>query len=492
MPSPRVSPRRLAPLAALIAVLLATAGCSTNPATGEQSFTAFMGPEQEIQVGREEHPKILAQFGGSVDDPRLSAYVDRIGQRLAAQSELPDLKWTFTVLNEPGVNALALPGGYIYVMRGLVGLAENEAELAGVLGHEIGHVTARHSAQRYSQAVGIGLGTAIIGSIVNVPGLGRLAETGSQLYLAAYSRDQELEADRLGVRYLRRAGYDTQAMASFLQKMERYGALKAREAGQASDSQGGNFLATHPRTPQRVDQAIATGGAPVAGAAVNEGAYLAAIDGLIWGDDPAHGFIREQRFIHPVLGFRFDAPPGFRLINSPSKVVAVAQSSGAQIQFDAARGQAPADMVAYLRDGWGAKLRLRGLEAIDINGMAAATGTSRIETSGGVMDLRLVAIRFDDRKVYRFSFFSPPETTADLAVPFQRTTYSFQRLGAGEAARYQPRRIRLALAEPGDTVARMAARMALESQPEAWFRTLNGLGDGDRLQPGRLYKVVVQ
>ncbi len=483
--------RRAAALPVLLATALSLAGCSTNPATGEQSFTAFMSPDQEIQVGREEHPKILREFGGAVNDPQLAAYVDRIGQRLAAQSELPNLKWTFTVLNDPGVNALALPGGYIYVMRGLVALAENEAELAGVLGHEIGHVTARHTAQRYSQAVGLGLGAAIIGSVLNVPGVGQIAQTGSELYLAAYSRDQEFQADGLGVRYLRRTGYDTQAMATFLRKMQTYGALKAQEAGRDSNSGGQDFLATHPRTAARVQQAIAAGDGPVAGAAINEGAYLAAIDGLIWGDDPAQGFVRGTRFIHPTLGFRFQAPDGFRLINTPSKVVAVSRG-GAQIQFDAARGAVQDDLVTYLRDGWGAKLALRNVEAIEVNGMPAATGATRISTSRGDMDLRLVAIRYSERRVYRFSFFSPPAQTPDLSVPFRRTTYSFARLGAEEAARYQPRRIRLVLAEPGDTVTKLAGRMQVEKLPNAWFRAINGLGPDEGLKAGRLYKIVSQ
>lgn len=152
--------------AAVVALGLAAfslGGCSTNPATGSQSFTAFMSPDKEVEVGRDEHPKILKQYGGELEDPKLRAYVDGVGQRLAQQSELPELRFTFTVLNSDITNAFALPGGYVYVTRGLLSLASNEAELAGVLGHEIGHVTARHTAQRYSRAVATGIAAAAVG-----------------------------------------------------------------------------------------------------------------------------------------------------------------------------------------------------------------------------------------------------------------------------------------------------------------------------------------
>lgn len=486
----RIRPRRALAILGFAALPLMAAGCSTNPATGERSFTGFMPPEQEKKVGAEQHPQVVKQFGGQIDDQELAAYVDRIGQKLAAQSEMPDLDWTFTVLDDEGVNALALPGGYIYVMRGLLALAENEAELAGVLGHEIGHVTARHSAQRYSRSVATGLGAAILGAVIDVPGVGQLAQTGSQLYLASFSREQELQADRLGVRYLRRAGYDVTAMSSFLSKMERYADLKQREAG----NEGGetpNFLATHPRTEARVQEAIAAAeGEQPASALVNESPYLKQIDGLIWGTDPDEGFVRGQSFIHPALRFRFQVPEGFRVINTPSKVIAVSQQ-GPQIQFDAARSQASPS--AYLQREWGGTLNLQGVEQIDVNGMPAATGATRVNTQqAGPLDLRLVAIRFDQNAIYRFAFLSPPQMTEGLSEAFRRTTYSFEKLSEQQAQAYQPRRIQLVLAEAGDTVPGLASRMAVDRFKEEWFRTLNGLEANGSLQQGRLYKIVAE
>ncbi len=210
--------------------LLALAGCTVNPATGESSFTAFMSPAEEQRAGAEEHPKILKEFGGAYGDRAIGAYIDSIGQALARMSDLPNQRFTFTVLDNDVVNAFALPGGYVYVTRGLLALAGSEAELAGVIAHEIGHVTARHAAQRYSQSIVAGLGAALLGAVAG-RGAADIAQLGSALYLSAYSREQEFEADILGVRYLARAGYDTGAMAGFLGKLQAHSALQARITG---------------------------------------------------------------------------------------------------------------------------------------------------------------------------------------------------------------------------------------------------------------------
>ena len=223
----------------LIPALALPSACArvVNPATGQTEFTA-MSPAQEQEIGEEQHPQVLMQFGGPYDDAELQSYVSRIGDELAAVSELPELDFTFTVLNSEVINAFALPGGYVYITRGLLALADNEAELAGVMAHEIGHVTARHSAQRYSRGVlaqgGLAIGTVLAG----VLGGGAAADLvqqagglGAQAYLAGYSRDQEFQADELGVRYMARAGYDPTAMSSFLEKLERNDQLMRRLSG---------------------------------------------------------------------------------------------------------------------------------------------------------------------------------------------------------------------------------------------------------------------
>jgi predicted Zn-dependent protease len=234
----------------LAAATLLLAACSVNPATGERNFTAFMSPEDELQIGRDQHPKIIQQFGGIYNDPKITAYVDRVGQNLAQVSELPELDFTFTVLDDDIVNAFALPGGFVYISRGLLGLANTEAELAGVVGHEIGHVTGRHSAQRHSQSVLAGIGTAgvsILSSVfLGTSVVGDAIGQGAGVYLQGFSREHEFEADTLGVRYLSRTGYETAAMASFLSSLEAFSALKAKVSGLPDPASRYNIMSTQP------------------------------------------------------------------------------------------------------------------------------------------------------------------------------------------------------------------------------------------------------
>ncbi len=478
--------RRLAGLL-LASVLLAA--CSVNPATGERNFTGLMSPQQELQVGREQHPLVLAQFGGDYDDAAIAAYIDRIGQSLARVSDLPNLDFTFTLLDSDVVNAFALPGGYVYISRGLLALATSEAELAGVLSHEIGHITARHSAQRYSQSVVAGLGSALFGAVVGAE-LGQAAQFGAAAYLKSYSRGQELEADQLGVRYLARAGYDTAAMASFLAKLQAQSALEARATGRPDPADRFNIMATHPRTADRVAAAIASANAtPVPNPRRGVTDYLNTIDGLSYQGSAAQGFIRGNRFIHPDLGFQFEVPPGFKLSNDPNKVLARGED-GAVIIFDSAGEPFAGSMTSYIRDQWAKDLALTDLEAIEINGFQAATGNAVVSGKAGRFDLRPLAIRFSDDLIFRFIFQTPADQTASLSEALRRTTFSFRRLSAQERNSLRPLTIRIAKVGAGDTAASLARRMALPDLQEDWFRVINGLEPNAQPQPGTLVKLV--
>ncbi len=473
------------------ALLLTTlvAACSVNPATGERNFTGLMSPQQELQVGREQHPQILAKFGGSYDDATVGAYVDRIGQSLARQSDLPNLAFTFTLLDSDVVNAFALPGGYVYVSRGLLALATSEAELAGVLSHEIGHVTARHSAQRYSQSVVAGLGSAILGAVVGGE-LGQVAQYGASAYLQSYSRGQEFEADQLGVRYLARAGYDTAAMASFLAKLQAQSALEARASGQPDPAARFNIMSTHPRTADRVQAAAASANAtPVPNPRRGVSDYLRTIDGLAYQGSRAQGFIRDNRFIHTGLGFQFEVPEGFKLSNDPARVVA-RTNDGAVIIFDTPDKPFAGSLTSYLRDEWATQLNLTDLETLDINGFPAATASAVITNSNGTVDVRPLAIRFSDSQIFRFLFLTPQDQTAGLSEPLRRTTFSFRRLSAREQNTLRPLAIRLATVGAGDNVAGLAQRMALPELQEDWFRVINGLPPGTQPPSGSLVKLV--
>jgi predicted Zn-dependent protease len=486
--------------ACAVAGALLLGGCETNPATGASSFTGFMSPEKELEVGREQHPEILKEFGGELDDPKLKAYVDRIGQRLAKQSELPDLKFTFTVLNSDITNAFALPGGYVYVTRGLMTLASSEAELAGVVGHEIGHVTARHTAQRYSRAMATGIAATAVGVLeavflgTNVAG--QLGQQAGQIYLAGFSREQEFEADTLGVRYLTRGGYTPAAMSTFLAKLQAESALAAELAGKPGSTNDANIMATHPRTQDRVREAIAAAqqqGAVAPDARTGKDDYLNAIDGMEYGGDRKSGFIRNRQFIHPSLRFQFEVPQGFSLINSDRNVMARGPN-GSTVIFDRdARPQAAGMAMAnYIQSAWARGARLQGMEQIKINGLDAATAATQLSTKSGQRDVRLVAIRFDANTIYRFMFVTQPGETASLSEPFRRTTYSFRKLTDSEAAAAKPLHIRVVTVGAGDTVDTLARRMAVDTAPASRFRLINGLQPNDTVRAGERVKIIAE
>lgn len=492
-------PHRLATVLAVTFALLANAACTTNPATGEQSFTAFMSAEEEKRVGAEEHPKITAQFGGEYTEGSLDDYVDELGVKLLRVSETPNEDFTFTVLDSDVVNAFALPGGYVYVSRGLVALAENEAELAGVLGHEIGHVTARHSAQRYSSAVAANIGLSIIGiigSVAGVPsGANDLLSTGATAVLQGYSREQELQADMLGVRYLSRAGYDPDAMRSFFEKMAENDELRARITGKPTSEETFNFASSHPRTSDRIQQAIdLTSDARIANPAINRERFLAEIDGMIFGDSPAQGLRRGRTFSHGELGITFTVPPDYLLNNQPTAVTASNPNGGRFIfdMADATVARETRDLRLYLTTAWGKNLNLSGVEQITIDGMEAWTGRTRGRTREGEREIRLVAIRGTSDRIYRMAFITPPDQLAGLQEELQRTTYSFRRLSASEIAALKPLRIRTRFAGSATTTADFARQMAVEQFPEDWFRLINANALADGLQGGEAVKVVVE
>lgn len=473
---------------ALSALLLgpALAGCSAIPATGERSFTGFMGPADEARVGREQHPEIVRAFGGAYPDRRVQDYVTRIGESLARVTEAPYLTFTFTVLDSPVVNAFALPGGYVYVTRGLMAIASDEAELAGVMAHEIGHVTARHAARRYSQQVVAGVGTAVVGAITGSDEIAESFSFGASAVLQSYSRDQEFEADTLGLRYLGRAGYAVEAMGSFLAKLDRHSRLEADLAGRpAGEVDGLNIMATHPRTLDRVQR---TSAASTVGRRERD-AYLGIVDGLVYGDDPEHGLVRGRSFIHPKLGIAFEVPEGFRLASGARQVTAE-NANGATIVFDSSRAE-PMPMTDYLRNVWGRSLTLAELERLRVDGLDAATASTRIQTRRGALDLRLVAIRLD-ATVHRFLYLTPPQLTPTLAAELRRSTSTFRRLTAAEIGAARPLRVRLHTVAPDETRARLIERMAQEPGRERRFDVLNGLADGSAPPAGAMIKVIAE
>ncbi len=462
--------------------------CSTNPATGASQFTALMSPEQEVRVGAGEHEKVKQQFG-LYDDAALLNYVRQVGAKVAANTERSDVTYQFFVLDSPIVNAFALPGGYIYVSRGLLALANSEAELAAVLAHEIGHITGRHSAERYSQSVITSLGAAVISAAVDSSGVSQALGIGSNLYLSSYSRGQESEADTLGLRYLSRGGYDTAAMSSFLQSLQNEKNLQDMESGQASSNF--SYFSTHPATADRVSKTRGEAAQYAAGGTVNEGGYLNAIDGLVYGDSADQGFVRGRTFSHAKLGFTFEVPQGFRLMNQPTQVVATS-SVGAVVVFDLAGAQGVSDAGAYLSQIWMKGEKIPAPERITINGMGAATASLPGTVNGQPVTIRLVAIEWEQGRFARFQMAIPRSSPASLVEDLKRATYSFKRLSTAEKAILKPYRVKVVTAGDGDTVASLARRQPFEKFQEEYVRVLNALAPGAPLQAGQRYKIIVE
>jgi len=476
--------------------LAGLSACARNRATGRSSFTGLYSLEDDIALGRKEHPRMVKEFGGEYDDRALQKYLDQLGQKLAGHSEYQEFNFTFTLLNTPIVNAFALPGGYVYVSRGLLALASNEAELAGVVAHEIGHVTARHTAERMSSAtlaqIGVlagAIGAAALGLPSQVADLGQTAAVAA---IQSYSRSQELEADTLGIRYMSDAGYDPNAMVTFLATLREHSIVEVESlGGKPGDVDEYNIMATHPRTIERVKQAENLAAAQVpANPRIGRKEYLSEIDGMLFGDDPEQGIAEGQRFVHPGLRFEFKAPDGFRIINRPEQVIAKSKQGAAMI-FDIAKTESSSTMKGYLVNEWAGDLPLDRVESLEINGMKAATATARVRSnSGQEIDIRPVAARREGSSVFRLLYITPIEQTADLSESLRRSTYSLRRISEDEAQQIKPLRLKIREARSGDTISELSKKLPYGTLNDAFFRVLNDLKPGEGLTAGEMIKVV--
>lgn len=463
--------------------------CSTNPATGARQFTALMSPAQESQIGAQENEKVMQTFGAPPDSAALGAYVQKIGAAVSQKTERPEVQYKFTLIDSDMVNAFAIPGGYIYVSRGLLALANSEAELAAVLAHETGHITARHSAERYSHGVLTSLGAAALSIALDSQAATQALGLGSDLYIKSYSRSQENEADALGLRYIARAGYDPFAMPRFLTALDADTALERRLAGQGEDAPF-NYFSTHPGTNERIAHTAGLAGSyPKGPDRVGRDAYLDQIDGMIYGESPKQGYVRGRDYYHTTMGFTFRVPEGFQMTNAPDKIVATA-GNGAVILFDAALNPQALDPLTYLTRVWMTKAPLSDAERITINGMEAATASFPGNLNGRAVTIRLVAVRWAPDRFFRFQMAIPDGAGVALAEDLRRTTYSLRALSATEKKDIQPYRIRIVTAKTGDTPGSLARRMPFDTLQEARFRVLNGLSPTDKLIVGRRYKIV--
>ena len=476
--------RRLIPHIATIAAL--TISLSTPVAA--QGISA-----RDKQIGSQQHPEILKQFGGPYAGPGV-ALVDRVGKAVAVQSGLAKTgkECTVTTLNSHVVNAFAVPGCYIYVTRGLLAIMDDEAELASVLGHEIGHVAARHSQKRQRRATFSGLGS-ILANVVLGDTAGQIANFLGQNLVQSYSRGQEFEADDFGVRFASGAGYDPYAAADMLKSLSRDEALQTKLLGTEKAASVPAFARSHPLTQDRVDrataQAKATGIAPGAKAR-NRSQYLAAVNGMLFGDDPAQGFVDDRTFAHPQLQLQFTAPPGFSLQNGPD-AVAMVRGDGLKAQFSGGRlGSGGledyAGAVARQLLGQAQGVQTGQTSRLTINGLDAFVLPLRVETQRGTTDVTVTAYRFAADQAFSFTTLAP----AGQSAVFEPLTNSLRRLSASEAGSLRQKRIEVVTTAAKDTIETLAARMAFANFRVERFLALNDRDATKPIKAGEQVKII--
>jgi predicted Zn-dependent protease len=476
---------------ALSLLFVTTASVTIGPVAAQRASAPRGMSQSEMRQGAQAHPQLLEEYGGAYGGPQ-DAYVASVGQRIALQSGLSNAGQDFrvTLLNSPVNNAFAVPGGYVYVTRQLVALMNDEAELAAVLGHEVGHVAARHSTQRTrTSTISSGL-AVLLGVVTGNSQIGQVLAQGAQLYTLRFSRQQEFESDDLGVRYLASGGYDPSAMGTVLGSLAAQNTLDARLAGRDARTQP-EFASTHPNPGSRVQRALQRARAtPVRGGSRNRDAFLAAIDGMLYGDDPRQGIVDGRTFRHPVLRLAFTIPEGYSMTNGTRAVSVTGQ--GGQAQFGG--GALGGDLGTYVRrvlSGLGGnqgQLPAVDVRGTRINGLEAAYATTRASTQQGAVDVTVVAYAFAPDTAYHWVIVAPAGRGAG---PFGAMIDSVRRLTPAEAAQVRAREVDVLTVRPGDTPQRLAQQMAFPDAQLDRFLVLNGLAPNQPLQPGQKVKLIV-
>lgn len=482
--------------ALLLAAGLVFAHQSADGAPREIRTVTSMAPAERAE-GAKAHPQLLAELGGLYAGPQAS-YITNVGRKIAVQSSLSSQQGDFTIslLNSSANNAFAIPGGYVYVTRQLTALMNSEAELAGVLGHEIGHVAAQHAKQRQSTAtrnsiLGI-LGQVLVGAVAGDSGLGQLLQkgigTGAQLLTLRFSRGQEYEADDLGIRYLGKAGYDPAALSSMLASLAAQANLDARVKGTRSSIPA--WASTHPDPASRVSRALANARATGSTSRLrNAGPFLANIDGMLYDDDPREGIVEGNRFLHPALRLKFTVPTGFGLQNSAQAVTISGSQGQAQFTGGSYGGNLSAYVAGVFRQLAGqGSLRLPEPQRTTVNGLPAAYALTRATTgNGSSVDVTVFAYAFGPSSAYHFLMVTP---AGRGVAPFQTMLSSMARMTDAEAGQAKPRKLRVVTVKAGDTINTLSARMAYPDYRTDRFLVLNALSPNARLQPGQRVKIV--
>ncbi|MGB5261715.1 MAG: M48 family metalloprotease [Gammaproteobacteria bacterium] len=479
---------RLLPL--LIIAMLASA-CSTNPVTGKQDFV-LMSEEQEISLGRQYSAEIVKEIR-VYDDPELTSLVQKIGEQLAANSHRPDLIYRFSVLDSDQVNAFALPGGYIYITRGMMAYLNSEAELAAVLGHEIGHVTARHSVRQHGTATMTGLLGAVLSASTGIQGAGDLSRLAGTAVVRGYGREHELEADRLGAEYLAMSGYNPEGMlevVGILKNQEAFDKRVAKQEGREPRAYHGLF-STHPDNDKRFQEVVAAANKfrPANTSHIGRDSYLRAIDGLVFGDSEHEGITRNNRFYHRELDFALTFPAGWRIENKSDRVLAIAPENAGIVQLTITDLNKRISPQAFMQQ----RMKLQNMRSgkpIRVDGLQGYTAIANGKTPWGTRRVRY-AVLFRGDKAWVFAGAAKNRNEMqDYEPAIVETIESYHALTDKEKKLAAGKRIRLITATPRTRYSNLARKSPVTHLPEDQLRLLNGHYPDGEPAPSSLIKIV--
>jgi predicted Zn-dependent protease len=469
-------------IASIFAVgLLLFTACAVNPVTGKRQLM-LVSEGQEIQMGAQYDSQVVMSIG-EYSDPALKTYVADLGRRLAATSERPNLAWTFRVVDDPSVNAFAIPGGHVYITRGILAHMTNEAQLATVMGHEIGHVTARHTAQQMTQQQLAGLGLAV-GSIASsrIAQYAGQATQALQVMFLKFSRDDESQADQLGIRYSSRANYDSREMIHVMQMLDR---IETQSGGKLPE-----WLATHPAPANRIEHinAILSGTqTDFSHATVNRESYERRIDGIIFGMNPREGFFKGSEFFQPGLKFRIAFPSGWQTANTKQTVGAQSPQQDAIIELTLASGSSADEAARAFLSQQGVEGGM--LTGGKVNGLTAASAPFAAATEQGTLRGNAVFVEYGTN-VYRLLAYGTDATWASHQEAAQRTLSSFGPLTDPALLNVQPQRVSLFTLDRRTTITDLA-REKRSPVPVATLALINQVSENETLEPGRVIKWVV-
>jgi predicted Zn-dependent protease len=472
-------------------LLLAAAVIAVTPAAAQR--LRYLNP-QDVAEAEREHAAVVQELGGAETGQR-AAYVESVGRRVGAYSGVasPRQALHFTTLNSAVENAFSVPGGYVYITRQLMGLMDDESELAFALGHEVGHIAANHAHAReaYVRSSPLGVFGQIVGAIFGPGAMSNVLQNRARLDTLSFSREQEYEADTLGMRYMIAAGYDPAGAAGILAALSRNSALQARVQGR-TNRQTPEWASTHPFIGNRMQRAAqeARASGHLGTGFRNRDGFLNQLDGVFVDDDPAQGVIDGPTFTHPDLRIQFTVPQGYLMSNGASAVT-IAGSAG-KAQFGGGRFSGSLDQYIYrvfqeLTRGQ-MQIAIPAPRRMTINGMAAAVTSTRVNTQSGVIDASVVAYQWDANRIYHFVMITPGGLGVGAFAPMIN---SLRRITPEEASAIRPRMIHVVTVGPGDTMQSLASRMAYRDFKLERFLSLNGLLGNGSLLPGQKVKLVV-